>query len=133
MHPIVACVITDRFTVARQFFPKSVEQSPSPNPSVLRRTIRLSLRKVDLVASQAERILSILTKPHLRRSGVEANDLARELGVTVRQLRRDRALLERFGFPLQSAIGDDGVHRLRFVPLASCHTALPSPRERSSQ
>jgi HTH domain len=74
----------------------------------------------------------MLVNPCLRRSGVEAKDLARELGVTVRQLRRDRALLERFGFPLESVIGDDGVHRLLFVPLPQCRAALPAAKERSA-
>ena len=67
------------------------------------------------MASQAERILSLLTNSQLRRTGVPAQELAAELGVTVRQLRRDRNLLERFGFPLHASAGDDGVHRLRFV------------------
>jgi predicted DNA-binding transcriptional regulator YafY len=64
--------------------------------------------------SQGERILLMLTEPRLWRSGLAPRELAAELGVTVRQLRRDRDLLERFGFPTRVDADDDGVHRLRF-------------------
>lgn len=65
--------------------------------------------------SQGERILSMLTEPRLWRSGIAPRELSTELGVTVRQLRRDRELMERFGFPSRVDVDDDGVHRLRFL------------------
>lgn len=67
------------------------------------------------VTSEGERILTLLTDPRLWREGVAASDLASELNVTVRQLRRDRALLERHGFSTCVEVGDDGVHRVRFI------------------
>jgi predicted DNA-binding transcriptional regulator YafY len=83
--------------------------------------------------------LSMLTEPRLWRSGMPASEIADAMGVTVRQVRRDRELLERFGFPTRVDADDDGVHRVRFrrdrepSPCPELSVALDKLRPRASK
>lgn len=76
----------------------------------------------------------MLSEPRLWRTGIASAELAQRFGVTVRQLRRDRELLERFVFPTRALVSEDGVRRMRFqrehepTPCPGLATALARHR-----
>src|SRR5262245_58675169 len=51
-----------------------------------------------------------------RRLGLTVREMARELGVTEKTIRRDLARFSRVGFPLEESVGEIGRKTWRIVP-----------------